>query len=125
VFLITWQQKLRRSGKRYDHGTPIPVDLNVSGHRQHGVFSEENGSVQTNGCPALGWGRTSSFLNKQNALTGSVFAGLKKLSGRHGANALTSTAVRVQVPEIWGTDLKRRYQDDAVSRGFEDGLGHD
>ncbi len=44
-----WQQKLRRPGKRYDHGTPIPVDLNVSGHRQHGVFSEENGSVQTNG----------------------------------------------------------------------------
>ena len=26
-----------------------PVDLNVSGHRQHGVFSAENWPVQTNG----------------------------------------------------------------------------
>ncbi|MEE4145870.1 MAG: hypothetical protein V2I26_13780, partial [Halieaceae bacterium] len=43
---------LRRSGKRYDHGTPIPVDLNMSGHRQHGVFSEENWPVPTNGYPA-------------------------------------------------------------------------
>jgi hypothetical protein len=54
VFLITRQQKLRRPDKRYDLGTPIPVDLNVSGHRQHGVFSNENWPVQTNGHPALG-----------------------------------------------------------------------
>jgi hypothetical protein len=61
VFLITWQQKLRRSGKRNDRGTPIPVDLNVSGHRQHGVFSQENWPVQTNGYPAKGWWWISPF----------------------------------------------------------------
>jgi hypothetical protein len=79
VFLITWQQKLRRPDKRCDHGTPIPIDLNVSGHRQHGVFSGENWPVQTNGYPAAGWGGTSSFRIEQNALTASVFAGLKML----------------------------------------------
>jgi hypothetical protein len=64
VFLITWQQKLRRPAERYDHGTPIPVDLNVSGHRQHGVFSNENWPVQTNGHPAWGWGGNISVLEK-------------------------------------------------------------
>jgi len=64
VFLITWQQKLRRPDKRYDHGTPIPVDLNVSGHRQHGVFSRENWPVQTNGHPAVGWGGITSVSEK-------------------------------------------------------------
>ncbi|MBL6747346.1 MAG: hypothetical protein ISP88_15705 [Pseudomonadales bacterium] len=52
---------LRRSDERYDHGTPIPVDLNVSGHRQHGVFSQENWPVQTNGHPAKGWWWISPF----------------------------------------------------------------
>ena len=55
---------LRRSATRYDHGTPIPVDLNVSGHRQHGVFSIENWPVQTNGHPASGWGGYTSVSEK-------------------------------------------------------------
>ncbi len=55
---------LRRSAGQYDHGTPIPVDLNVSGHRQHGVFSEENWPVPTNGYPAWGWGGFTSLFKK-------------------------------------------------------------
>jgi hypothetical protein len=98
VFLITWQQKLRRSGKRNDRGTPIPVDLNVSGHRQHGVSSIEDWPAQTNGYPAAGRGGTSSFWIEQNALTASVFAGLKKLSFRSSVSARPSTAVIEQIP---------------------------
>jgi hypothetical protein len=125
VFLITWQQKLHRPGERYDLGTPIPVDLNVSGHRQHGVFSRENWSVQTNGYPAVGWGGTSSFWIEQNALTASVFAGLKKLSCRSGMRARPLTVVMEQIPAKCGSDVKERYPDDVVLRWFEEGPGHD
>ena len=38
MFLITWQHCCAGLPKQYDHGTPIPIDLNVSGHKQHGVF---------------------------------------------------------------------------------------
>ena len=69
---------LRRSGKRYDHGTPLPVDLNVSGHRQHGVFSTENRPVQTNGYPAWGWGGIASFLRKAERAGRQCVCGVKE-----------------------------------------------
>ena len=61
----------------------------------------------------------------QNTLTVSAFAGLKKLSIGQGTSALASTAVMEQIPVTSGTDLKVRYPDEAVSRWFEDGPGHD
>jgi hypothetical protein len=61
VFLITWQHCCAGLPKQYDHGTPIPIDLNVSGHKQHGVFSQENWPVQTNGYPVKSWGWISPF----------------------------------------------------------------
>jgi hypothetical protein len=62
------------------------------------VFSGENWPVQTNGYPAAGRGGTSSFWNEQNALTASVFAGLKKLSFGSGIRSPPSTEVVKQIP---------------------------
>jgi len=64
-------------------------------------------------------------MKKQNALTASAFAGLKKLSIGQGTSALASTAVIEQIPVTSGRDLKERYPDDAAPRWLEDGPGHD
>jgi hypothetical protein len=64
------------------------------------------------------------FQKKQNALTASAFAGLKRLWTKQGTSALPSTAVMELIPVKSGKDLKVRYPDNVVSRWFEDGPGH-
>jgi hypothetical protein len=78
VFLITWQQKLRRPAGRNDHGTPIPVDLNVSGPRQHGVFSQKTGPCKPTVIQPEAGVELPPEWNGQNLLTASVFAWLKR-----------------------------------------------
>ena len=73
---------LRRSAGQYDHGTPIPVDLNVSGHRQHGVFSTKTGPCKPTVIQPKAGVELPPFQKKQNALTASAFAWLKLPSFR-------------------------------------------
>lgn len=55
---------LRRSARGVRSRDKNPVALNVSGHRQYGVFSNENCPVQINGHPAYGWGGITSNSEK-------------------------------------------------------------
>jgi len=116
VFLITWQQKLRRPDKRCDHGTPIPDDLNVSGHRQHGVFSGKNWPVQTNGYPARGWGGATSLIKKCRTHWPPVC-----LRGWRCCHSVRQKCPAINsgygiVPTTSGKDLKVRYPDQAALR---------
>ena len=65
------------------------------------------------------------FQKKQNALTASVFAWLKRLSNSPDKYDRISTAVMEQIPLTSGKDLKKRYPDEAVLRWFEDGPGYE
>jgi hypothetical protein len=65
------------------------------------------------------------FQKKQNALTASAFAELKKLSNRPVKHDRISTAVMEQIPLTSGRDLKERYPEKAVPMWLEDGPGRD
>ena len=51
--------------------------------------------------------------------------GLEETVFQAGISARPSTALMEPIPVPSGTDLKVRYPDEAVSRWFEDGPGHD
>jgi hypothetical protein len=65
------------------------------------------------------------FPKKQNALTVSGFAWLKRLLNNPVKHDRISTAVIEQIPRTNGRVLKERYPDEAALRWFEDGPGHD
>jgi hypothetical protein len=56
------------------------------------------------------------FQKKQNALTASAFAGLKRLWSSPVKHDRISTAVREQIPLTSGRGLKKRYPDEAALR---------
>ena len=89
---------LRRSDERYDHGTPIPVDLNVSGHRQHGVFSTKTGPCKPTVIQPEAGVELPPYLEKAERTDRQCVCGVEVVVIQVGTSARPSTAVMEQSP---------------------------